>query len=80
MGKDVRKLFEFSWKTYGIISGWLLIALSIGQTLLFYSQRSQSDFFYYGTIAYVGKYDWVLHSHTIVRRSTLILNLKSQFN
>lgn len=57
MGKDIRKLFRMNWQMYGIISGWALIALSIGQTLLFYQQRYQSDFYYYGTILYIGELD-----------------------
>lgn len=56
MGRDIQKIFRCDWQTSGILIGWVVIALTLGQTLLFYSQRSESDTYCYGTILYIGKF------------------------
>lgn len=56
LGKDIRKMYNCDWQTGGVLAGWIVIALGIGQTLLFYAQRAESDFYYYGTILYIGKF------------------------
>ena len=56
MGKDIQKIYRFDWQISGVLAGYIVIALTIGQTLLFISQRSESDFYYYGTILFIGKF------------------------
>ncbi|XP_031638020.1 uncharacterized protein LOC116350378 [Contarinia nasturtii] len=49
-GKGVEKIFKCDCKLYGYILGWMLKAFTVGQTLLFFSQSKQSDFYLYGGI------------------------------
>lgn len=56
MGEDIQKICRFDWQISGILAGWIIIAMSFGQTLLFYSQHAESDFYYYGNILFIGEY------------------------
>lgn len=60
MGKYIHKCTEYNWKLVGMIAGWIMISFNIGETSLFYSQRSQSDFYFYGTILLFGEYEDIL--------------------
>lgn len=49
-GKPIEKFIEFDYKLYGMVAGWVMIAFTVGEILLFLTNSDTESNYLYGGI------------------------------